>query len=60
MNDARRYRLPRIDAQNARCFHIMEPVDAERLNAWTSCWDDLIDFEITPILSSQEYWFQFE
>lgn len=49
-----------IDAQNARCFQVMEAAAAERLNAWTSCWDDLIDFEIIPILSSPEYWSQFE
>jgi Protein of unknown function (DUF3303) len=49
-----------IDAQNARYFLVMEAADAERLKAWTNCWDDLIDFEIIPILPSQEYWSQFE
>ena len=54
------YHASWIDPQNARCFQVMEATDAERLNVWTSCWDDLVDFEIIPILSSQEYWSQFE
>jgi hypothetical protein len=54
------YHASWIDAQNARCFQLMEAPDAERLSGWTSCWDDLIEFEIIPILSSQEYWSQFE
>jgi hypothetical protein len=54
------YHTSWIDPQNARCFQVMEAADAEKLNAWTNCWGDLIDFEIIPILSSKEYWSQFE
>ena len=54
------YHASWIDSQNARCFQVMEAAGAEMLNVWTSCWDDLIEFEIIPILSSQEYWSQFE
>ena len=54
------YHASWIDSQNARCFQVMEAASAERLNVWTSCWDDLVDFEIIPILSSQDYWSQFE
>jgi Protein of unknown function (DUF3303) len=54
------YHASWIDPQSARCFQVMEATDAEKLNVWMNCWDDLIDFEIIPILSSQEYWSQFE
>ena len=53
------YHASWVDPKNLRCFQIMEAGDAEKLTAWTSCWDDLIDFEIVPILSSQDYWSQF-
>jgi len=54
------YHTSWIDPQNARCFQVMEAADSEKLNTWTNCWRDLIDFEIIPILSSKEYWSQFE
>jgi len=54
------YHASWVDPKGARCFQVMEAADAEKLNAWMSCWDDLIDFEVVPILSSQDYWSQFE
>jgi len=54
------YHASWIDAENARCFHDLEAASAEMFNTWTSCWDDLIDFEIIPVLSSLEYWAQFQ
>jgi hypothetical protein len=45
-----------IDSSSARCFQIMEAQHQELLNAWISCWDDLIDFEIIPVLTSAEFW----
>ncbi len=60
MTDDLVYHSSWIDAENARCFQVMEAASAEMLNAWTSCWDDLIDFEIIPVLSSHEYWARFQ
>ena len=37
----------------------MEAEAAEKLNVWIDRWEDIVDFEIIPILSSQEYWSQF-
>jgi hypothetical protein len=31
---------------------------AELLNTWVSRWDDLIDFEIVPVLTSSDFWAQ--
>jgi hypothetical protein len=45
-----------IDPARARCFQVMEAKDLETLDAWTGRWSDLIDFEIVPVLSSQDYW----
>jgi hypothetical protein len=35
---------------------IVEAVDLKSLEPWTKARDDLVDFEITPVLPSAEYW----
>ena len=50
------YHASWVDAGGTRCFQIMEAPDAESLNAWIACWQDLIDFEIVPVLTSTDFW----
>jgi Protein of unknown function (DUF3303) len=50
------YHASWVDPANARCFQVMEAKDSNALQAWTNCWTDLVEFEIVPVLSSQEYW----
>jgi hypothetical protein len=45
-----------IEPARARCFQVMEALDWESLNIWVSRWEDLMDFEIVPVLTSGEYW----
>ena len=45
-----------IDPQTARCFQVMEAENIGMLQPWISAWSDLIDFEIVPVVTSQEYW----
>ncbi|MCI0402161.1 MAG: DUF3303 family protein, partial [Acidobacteria bacterium] len=40
------YRASWMDSSGARCFQLMEASDQDSLRAWTSRWDDLVDFEI--------------
>lgn len=37
-----------------RCYQVMECEDRELLSDWISHWADLIDFEVVPVLSSDE------
>jgi len=37
-----------------RCFQIMECDDPRLLAQWTAAWDDLVDFEIVPVLPSSD------
>ncbi len=37
-----------------RCFQIMECEDPNLLAQWTARWEDLIEFEIMPVLTSAE------
>ncbi len=39
-----------------RCFQIMEAGTRELLDAWIRNWDDLVDFEVTEVLTSTDYW----
>ena len=50
------YQASWVDAAGARCFQIMEAPSLESLNEWIQRWDDLVDFEIVPVLGSAEYW----
>lgn len=50
------YHASWVDPVANRCFQVMEAPDQEALSRWISLWDDLIDFEITPVLTSIEFW----
>jgi hypothetical protein len=54
------YHASWVDARDARCFQIMEAADSTLLDPWIDRWADLIDFEIVPVETSQEYWARFE
>ena len=45
-----------VDHAGNRCFQLMETARADLLNAWIARWNDLIDFEIVPVLRSAEFW----
>jgi hypothetical protein len=45
-----------IDPPHNRCFQMMEAPDAEALAPWIECWNDLVDFETIPVVTSQEFW----
>ena len=37
-----------------RCFQIMECDDPQLLQQWIDRWKDLVDFEVTPVMTSPE------
>jgi hypothetical protein len=43
-----------VDAAMTRCYQIMETDDPSRLDEWMSRWSDLIEFEVHPVVSSEE------
>ncbi len=36
------------------CYQVMECDDPNLLTEWISHWDDLVDFEVLPVMSSAE------
>ena len=43
-----------IEESLGRCFQLMECDDLQLFKIWTANWDDLVDFEIVPVISSSE------
>jgi Protein of unknown function (DUF3303) len=43
-----------VDEKIERCFQLMETDDRALLDRWMASWEDLVDFEVYPVISSQE------
>ena len=43
-----------VDESLERCFQLMETADPTLFDEWTAAWDDLVEFEIVPVLNSSE------
>ena len=50
------YHASWVDSSGTRCFQLMEARHPQSLSTWVSRWDDLVDFEIVPVLTSAEFW----
>jgi len=37
-----------------RCFQLMETDDPRLFDVWIASWDDLVAFEVVPVISSAE------
>ncbi len=49
-----RYVSSWVDLEFRRCFQVMEAESIELLEQWTDNWDDLVDFEIVPVQTSEQ------
>ncbi len=43
-----------VEPDFARCFQLMECDDPQLLLQWTNHWQDLVDFEIVPVVTSKD------
>jgi hypothetical protein len=43
-----------VDEELQRCFQLMETNDRQLLEQWMANWIDLVDFEVFPVVTSQE------
>jgi hypothetical protein len=43
-----------VDERLERCFQLMETDDRRLLDQWISNWDDLVEFEVYPVITSKE------
>lgn len=49
-----RYVASWVSEDLRRCFQIMECDDPSLLAEWTARWEDLVDFEVIPVVTSAE------
>ncbi|MFG2604792.1 DUF3303 domain-containing protein [Streptomyces sp. NPDC048514] len=54
MPDGLQYINSWIDAGFNRCFQLMDCDDLSLLLAWVSQWNDLVDFEVIPVVDSAQ------
>lgn len=52
--DGLRYVASWVTKDLGRCFQVMECDDRQFLDDWTTRWNDLVDFEIIPVITSAE------
>lgn len=43
-----------VDQKLERCYQLMEAEDRALLDQWIGNWSDIVDFEVYPVLTSQE------
>lgn len=43
-----------IDENITTCYQVMESDSMEKLHQWTENWKDIVDFEIIPVISSDQ------
>jgi hypothetical protein len=54
MSDDLHYVSSWISADLSICYQVMETENHESLQQWINNWKDLIDFSVTPVITSQE------
>ena len=50
------YHASWLDPDGKCCFQLMEAENAEALKPWMERWDDLMDFEVTEVATSADFW----
>lgn len=43
-----------VDENVEVCYQLMESESPERIQQWINHWNDLVDFEVIPVISSGE------
>jgi hypothetical protein len=43
-----------IEPNFDRCFQLMECEDPRLFEQWTGRWEDLVEFEVIPVITSKE------
>jgi hypothetical protein len=43
-----------VDENFRKCFQLMETDDRKLLEEWIANWQDIVEFEVFPVLTSEE------
>ncbi len=44
-----------IETSGNVCYQVMDAPDLNALREWTAHWEDLVDFELIPVVTSAEF-----
>jgi hypothetical protein len=50
------YHATWVDSAGQRCFQVMEAPHEESLRPWLAAWNDLVELEIVPVITSAVFW----
>jgi len=50
------YEASWLDDAGTKCFQVMSAPDRATLDVWIARWNDLVNFEVVPVLTSQQFW----
>jgi len=56
MPDGLNYHSSWLDPEGTRCYQLMETRNEQLLREWMSRWEDLVEFEVCPVVTSAEFW----
>lgn len=54
MPDGLNYINSWVDADSGRCFQLMETDEPRLFGQWVAAWEDLVDFEIVPVVPGSD------
>ena len=43
-----------VTADLTTCYQVMESPDRARLNEWLQQWQDIVDFDVIPVITSSD------
>jgi hypothetical protein len=43
-----------VTLEGAMCYQVMESEDPRLLDSWIAAWTDLVEFSVTPVMTSAE------
>jgi Protein of unknown function (DUF3303) len=43
-----------VDEGLSHCYQLMETADRDLIDQWMANWNDLVDFEVHPVITSKE------
>jgi hypothetical protein len=52
--DGLRYIASWVTTDLRQCYQIMESEDRALLDAWIAAWRDLVDFHVSPVMTSSD------
>jgi hypothetical protein len=54
------YRASWLSLDGTLCFQLMASPSRDLLDEWATKWNDLVEFEIREVLTSEDFWRRFE